>query len=103
MPKNSPVYFKISIALVIIAILILITALKLDKSNNANVSSKYDDVEIVVVESESQAPANQSVENSSDTELNPQTGAATIEELGGTNGSNNLDQLLEGKEINIAE
>lgn len=100
--KNNQVYFKIIIPIILIIVLIVLALVFRNKDSSSSDSSNFNNLEIIVRDAtELDTPSNQNSSNSNSSSQN--LGPATIEDLGGATGSSNLDQLLEGKEINIGE
>ncbi|EKD56115.1 MAG: hypothetical protein ACD_58C00296G0007 [uncultured bacterium] len=98
MTKNGRNYFKIALPIILILVIIALVVIS-KKPNDALLTNLNDNIEVMVRDASVQDTPSTINTNSASQDLGP----ATMEDLGGTNGSANLDQLLDGKEINIGE
>lgn len=100
--KNNQVYFKIIISIVLVIILaVLISAYNNEKDKPSTTSNPDNSGIFVRDATELDTPSNRN--NTSFDSTNQNLGPATLEDLGGATGSTNIDQLLEGKEIDIGK
>lgn len=102
MKKNNQAYFKIVISITLI--IILITLIFIYKNSDEELLTNLDSNIEVLVRDANELDALTSDNSSNNTDgIGQELSPATIEDLGGTNGSGSLDQLLENKEIEIGE
>lgn len=102
MANSKQVYFKIYSLIALIIFLIALIIIFNDKNNSNKADTLIDDdVEIVVDDGPQAGVENEPVKDSQDNSNNPQTGPATVEDLGGSNGLSNIEDLLDGKDIEI--
>lgn len=101
-PINNQLFFKIYALIALIIIVIALVSVFKDKNNNDNSETLLDNnLEIVVDDGPQSSLENEPVKGSQDNSNNPQTGPASIEDLGGSNTSGNIEELLNGRDIEI--
>lgn len=102
MKISNPVYFKIAIPIVVVLVLLALSIVF--KNSDEELINNLDDNVEVIVRDANESDSLTSDSNSDDTEnISQELSPATVEDLGGTNGTGNLDQLLEDKEIEVGE
>jgi FtsZ-interacting cell division protein ZipA len=94
MKNDKKDYLKIIVCVIAIIVLIVIVIIN-NKNNKSQIPTNLSSSDILVRDSSINDTQNNQSQNNSN------LGPATVQDLGGNNGSGNIDQLLEGKNIDL--
>lgn len=103
-PKTNKLnYFKNIALIALIIILISLIIIYNKRDNKFSINSDSNNMEIIVRDSSISDTQNNSGQDSSKTVDSSQFGPATVQDLGGSSNSSNIDELLKGKEIEVGK